>query len=108
MKEYAFYARGDNQEIADYHFMRLFFYLHDELQLDMHSATIFVDIGDTGKQKNELMKRLDEFKAIITPAYWHFMPDYEMYHDFYEKQFFEHGLYVICLDEEEEYQSAQL
>ncbi len=107
-KEYAFYARGDNQEIADYHFMRLFWYLHDELELDMNSATIFIDVGDSSEQKWDLMKRLDEFKAIITPAYWHFNPHNIMYYECYERKFLEHGLYVIYLDEEEEYLNAQL
>jgi hypothetical protein len=101
-KKFALYAYGSNKELSDYYFMELFWYVHDKLETDLSEASIFVDTGNFTPQKEELMNRLDEFKAIITPAYWHFNNSYDLYKDYYEKKFINNGIYVICLNEEDD------
>lgn len=103
MEKIALYAYGASVEESNFYFRLLCRYTNEILQLNLTEVTLFIDTGNITTAKDRLMNRLEDFKTIITPAYWHFNTYYELYKDYYEKRFLYNDIEVICLKEEKEY-----
>lgn len=103
MKRFALYAYGASAEESKNYFRLLCKYTNEVLQLDLTEVIFFIDTGNITTAKDSLMNRLEDFKTIVTPAYWHFNTYFELYNDYYEKRFLQNGINVICLNEEKEY-----
>lgn len=103
LRHYAFYSYGKTQEFSDYFFLQLFFYAMEELGLGLDECFFYTDTGYSINAKKELMSNLQEIKCVVVPDYTHLNSVLDIYKDFYERKFFEEGIYVICLNEEEIY-----